>query len=87
VDPGAHRVASTHFVSYTYTKPATNFVSPGLDDVAFVNPDDSRVLIAYDNSSQAIAFAVQWHGKSFNYTLPAGATVTFRWNDPVNHDH
>ncbi len=87
VDPGAHRVASTHFVSYTYTKPATNFVSPGLDDVAFVNPDHSRVLIAYDNSSQAIAFAVQWHGESFNYTLPAGATVTFRWNDPVNHDH
>jgi hypothetical protein len=54
IDPGAHCVASTHFVSDTSTKPGVNFVSAGLDDVAFVNPDGSHVLTAYDNSSQAI---------------------------------
>ena len=77
---GADRVASTHFVSYTYTKPGVNFVSAGLDDVAFVNPDGTRVLIAYNNSSRAIPFAVSWHGEYFTHTLPARGMATFRWD-------
>ena len=84
IDPGARRIASAHFVSYTYTKPGVNFVSAGLDDVAFVNPDGTRVLIAYNNSSRAIPFAVAWHGEYFTYTLPAEAMATFRWEDPAH---
>jgi O-glycosyl hydrolase len=39
---------------------ATNYsATSGLDDVAFVNPDQSRVLVAYNNSSAAIPFAVR----------------------------
>jgi glucosylceramidase len=80
VEAGADRVASTHFVSYSYTKPGVNFVSAGLDDVAFVNPDGTRVLIAYNNSSRAIPFAVSWHGEYFTDTLPAKGMATFRWD-------
>ncbi len=81
VDPGAQRVASNNFVTYTYVKPRVNFIAAGLDDVAFVNPDGTRVLIAYNNASQPITFAVAWHDLSFTYTLPAGAMVTFDWRD------
>jgi glucosylceramidase len=76
---GAVRVRSNSFVTYDYTRPGINFVSAGLDDVAAINPDGSRVLIAYDNAAQPISFAVAWHGVYFRYTIPAGAMVTFTW--------
>lgn len=79
IEPGAHRLGSNDFASYTYTKPGLNFVSAGLDDVAFANPDGTRVLLAYDNSSSPITFAVTWRGQSFTYSIAPGATVTFRW--------
>lgn len=80
--PGAQRIASGHFVSYKYSRPGANIVSPGLDDVAVRNPDGSIVLVAYDNSGSAIRFAVSWRGHEFSYRLPAGATATFVWNRP-----
>jgi glucosylceramidase len=80
VQPGARRVDSPHFVSYDYPRPAVNVVTAGLDDVAFVNPDGSRVLLAYDNSAHPISFVVDWHARYVAYTLPAGATVTLIWN-------
>ncbi|MGZ4173620.1 MAG: glycoside hydrolase family 30 protein [Solirubrobacteraceae bacterium] len=82
VAPGAIRVAAGHFVSYRYVRSGVSPVSSGLDDVAFLNPDGSRVLVAYNNSSAAAAFAVQWHNRMFTYSLPARATVTFIWNRP-----
>jgi glucosylceramidase len=66
VDPGAVRVAS-------------NSVTGGIEDVAFKNPDGSRVLIALNNSSSATTFQVRWSGQAFTYTLPAGAVATFKW--------
>lgn len=72
--PGAVRIGSNHFVQYGLNGP-----SPGLDDVAFRNPDGSEALLAYNNSSATARFAVVWHGKSFFYALPAGATATFSW--------
>lgn len=80
VQPGARRVASNTFDTYDYNGPGTNFVSRGLDDVAFVNPDGTRVLLAYDNGTQPVTFAIGWHGHYLRYTLPAGATATFVWN-------
>lgn len=64
-----------------YQHSPTNYgVTSGLDDVALLNPDGSRVLVAYNNSSAAIRFAVNWDGRSFTYSLAAQAMVTFRWN-------
>jgi glucosylceramidase len=79
VQPGATRIGSNTFVSYAQTGPNTYAVSPGLDDVAFLNPDGTHVLIAYNTSTSPIRFAVRWTGRTFTYTLPAKATVTFRW--------
>jgi glucosylceramidase len=77
---GARRVASNTFATYTYRRPGVNFISSSLDDVAFVNPDGSRVLLTYNNSLAAITFAVDWRGSYFEYSLPAGATATFQWS-------
>jgi glucosylceramidase len=79
VQPGATHIGSNSFVSYYQTSPSKYGASPGLDDVAFVNPDGTRVLIAYNNSTSPIRFGVAWHGRGFAYSLPANATVTFRW--------
>jgi glucosylceramidase len=81
VDRGAHRVASNTFVSYqspTRTHPV-NWATAGVDDVAFVNPNGSLVVLAHNNARQPRRFAVAWHGQRFTYALPGNATVTFAW--------
>jgi glucosylceramidase len=67
VDPGAVRVGS-------------NSVAGGIETVAFRNPDGSKVLIALNNSNASNTFKVSWNAQSFNYTLPAGALATYKWN-------
>jgi glucosylceramidase len=52
----------------------------GIEDVAFKNPDGSKVLVAYNSSSSSQAFNVQWNGEYITYTLPAGAAATFTWS-------
>lgn len=84
VAPRARRIASEHFVSYDYKGPGTSYVTHGLDDVAFRNPNGSKVLVAYDNSPSSIRFAVAWRGHSFTYTLAPKATVTFVWDRPAS---
>lgn len=78
VEQGAWRIASPSFVRYVEGR--TEQVTPGLDDVAFLNPDGSEVLLAYNTSSASIAFAVKWRGRSFTYVLAPAATVTFVWD-------
>ena len=52
----------------------------GLQSVAFLNPDDgSHVLLALNGSTQLLTFSVRESALVFDYTLPAGAAVTFRW--------
>lgn len=83
VQPGARRVASNSFVSY-YTGMAGKYgVTAGVDDVAFVNPDDSRVVVAYNNSATRTRFAVSWQGHRFTYSLTPRATATFVWTSPT----
>lgn len=75
-------MASNSFVSY-YSGIAGNYgVTAGLDDVAFVNPDGSRVVVAYNNSATPSRFAVSWQGHRFTYSLTPGATATFVWTSP-----
>jgi glucosylceramidase len=77
---GAWRISSNSFVSYYQHSSSSYGVTSGLDDVAFLNPDGSRVLVAYNTSSAAISFAVDWGGRTFTYSLAPQATVTFRWD-------
>jgi glucosylceramidase len=79
VQPGAQRIDSPNFVSYGLNGSNIETVSAGLDDVAFLNPDGSRVLVAYNNSAAAATFAVQTDGRYFTYTIPAQAMTTFVW--------
>ncbi len=79
VEPGAVRIGSDSFVSYYDTGPGKYGATAGLDDVAFVNPDGSHVLVVYNNSASATRFAVTWNGRGFAYSLPARAAVTFHW--------
>jgi glucosylceramidase len=81
IQPGAVRVSSPHFVSYGLGGPGhfKPVVSSGLDDVAFLNPDGTRVVFAYNTGTIPISFAVRWHGSSFTYRISPHATTTLRW--------
>jgi glucosylceramidase len=79
VQQGARRIDSPNFVTYGTNSSNIETVSPGLDDVAFLNPDGSKVLVTYNNSSTPISFAVQSDGRYFSYTIPAQAMTTFVW--------
>src|SRR5580693_9516179 len=68
-----------------YVLPSANRIyssnASGMVTAAFVNPapDNSRVLVAFNDSSQAQTFQVQWGTQSFTYTLPSLAGATFTW--------
>lgn len=79
VAPGAVRLGSNTFVSYTYSYPSGQINTPGLDDVAFQNPDHSRVLLAFNSARRSISFVVSDAGDYFRYRLAPGATATFVW--------
>jgi glucosylceramidase len=50
-------------------------------NVAFKNPDKSIAVVAYNNDSLSSRnFKVLWGSKSFTYTIPAGASMTFFWD-------
>ncbi len=66
VTPGAYHIASNTLGS--------------LADVAFKNPDGSKIVVAHNDGSSSSTFQVSWGNQGFTYTLPAGATVTFKWS-------
>ena len=70
---------ASKFVDQGAVRIASNSVAGGIENVAFRNPDGSKVLVALNNGSADIAFKVQWGSQSFNYTLPAGAVATYKW--------
>ncbi len=80
VETGARRISSNNFVTYRVVRKHAVGVTAGIDDVAALNPDGSRVLVVYNNSAGRVRFAVRWDGRSFPYSLAPAATVTFRWN-------
>jgi glucosylceramidase len=63
--PGARRVYSSN--------PA------GVVGVAFVNPDGSKALVAYNDTKTSKTFQVQWGGRAFGYTLAGLSGATFTW--------
>src|SRR5690348_10908258 len=79
VTPGAVRIASNALVSDFRTPAGAYGVTPGLDDVAFRNPDGTIVLVTYNNSGSWIRFAVTASGRWFGVAIPPGAMTTFAW--------
>jgi glucosylceramidase len=63
--PGAVRI---------YSSNALGIVSAG-----FLNSNGTKALVAFNDSTSAQSFAVQWGNQSFTYTLPALAGATFTW--------
>ncbi len=84
VRPGAVRIWSNTFVTdqNTYLRKRGGYTTPGLDDVAFLDPNGARVLLAYNSSRSPALFAVRWRRSYFTYTLAPGAMATFRWSPP-----
>ncbi|MBV2353423.1 RICIN domain-containing protein [Streptomyces sp. J2-1] len=65
VRPGAQRIAST--------------ASGQVPNVAWRNPDGSKALIAYNDSSGAKTMTINWGGQHATYTLPGKTSATFTW--------
>ena len=63
--PGAFRVYSAN--------------ASGVVSAAFVNPDGSKALVAFNDTTSSKTFQVQWGSQSFNYTLASYAGATFTW--------
>jgi glucosylceramidase len=80
VQPGAVRVATDHFVAYGYSGDNGNIATPGLDDVAFHNPDGTDALLAYNSAPTPVSFAIESRGAYAPYALAPHATATFVWH-------
>jgi glucosylceramidase len=78
---GARRISSSD-PSSCPSSPASGW-NCGPEDVAFMNPDGSQVMVATSNDGAPHRLIVTERGKSFSDTIPDGATVTFKWPAPV----
>lgn len=56
-----------------------NTEGQGIHQVAFLNPDNSRVVLAFNSDSNEKRFQVVDNGESFVYTMAGGMLVTFVW--------
>jgi O-glycosyl hydrolase len=55
--------------------------TPDVVSSAYINPDGTRVLVAFNNSFASTTFQVQWGStQNFSYTLSAYAAATFVWS-------
>jgi glucosylceramidase len=79
VKPGAVRIASNNFVTYSSPYLGAEFPSFGLDDVAFRNPNGSEALVTYNGGRDPVTFSVRQGRRAFTATLPSGSMSTFTW--------
>ena len=63
--PGAYRVYSGN--------------AAGVISAAFMNPDNSKVLVAFNDTTSSNTFQVQWGNQMFSYTLAPYSGATFTW--------
>lgn len=66
VDPGAYRIESNSFTD-------------DIEDVAYKNPDGSKVVVLSNRTPNQKSVKVKWGSQSFTYTVPEKAAVTFKW--------
>jgi glucosylceramidase len=69
VKPGAWRVDST--------------ANTSVPNIAYLNADGTRALIAYNNTGGTQQVNVNWSGQHFTYSLPAKTSATFTWKSGV----
>jgi len=69
---------ASKFVRPSAVRVSSN-LSGSIQNVAFKNPDGTKVLIAVNTGSSSTSFKVKWGAESFTYTLAAGAVATFKW--------
>lgn len=67
VDKGAYRIFSS------------DRSETGLRNVAFSNPDGSRVVVVLNLSESDRPVRIRWGNETFDYLQPAGSTVTCVW--------
>ncbi|HEX3785388.1 MAG TPA: ricin-type beta-trefoil lectin domain protein [Pseudonocardiaceae bacterium] len=88
-DDGSGQVDYT--VEYYDMGQLTKFVKPGayridsnetsnVQDVAWINPDGSKAVVAYNGTGSTQPVTVNWGDESFTYNLPAATSATFTWN-------
>ncbi|WGH76933.1 Ig-like domain-containing protein [Tenacibaculum tangerinum] len=87
---GNDGVSFTRNVSYYIISHISKFVQPNaeriesnitdIQNVAFLNPDNTISLITLNDSGGSSSFRVRIGGKSFSYTLPNGAVASFKWS-------
>ncbi|WP_432992949.1 ricin-type beta-trefoil lectin domain protein [Dactylosporangium sp. CA-233914] len=70
VQPGAWRVDST--------------ANASVPNIAYLNTDGTRALIAYNNTGSTQQVTVNWSGQHFTYSLPARTSATFTWKSGVS---
>jgi glucosylceramidase len=68
--PGAYRIYSAN--------------AAGIVTAAFLNPDGSKALVAFNDAADSVTFQVRWGDQSFSYTLPSNAGATFTWTGTQN---
>ncbi|SDT08429.1 glucosylceramidase [Mucilaginibacter mallensis] len=70
---------ASEFVNAGAVRISSNTFSSSIQNVAFKNPDGTKVVIALNTASSSQTFKIKWGTESFTYTLPAGAVATFKW--------
>jgi glucosylceramidase len=50
-----------------------------IEHVAFLNPDGTRVLVAYNAAQTEQSMQVVWHGTAFTAKIPRRSAATFTW--------
>ncbi|MDP9048935.1 MAG: glucan endo-1,6-beta-glucosidase [Bacteroidota bacterium] len=70
---------ASEFVKAGAVRISSNTFSASIQNVAFKNPDGTKVVVALNTASSTQSFKIKWGGESFTYSLPAGAAATFTW--------
>lgn len=70
---------ASRFVRRDAWRVASTATEAGVANVAFVNPDGSRVLVVSNANPQPRIIHVREGGRRFHHALPARSVVTFRW--------
>jgi glucosylceramidase len=72
---------ASRFVSVGAWRIASDSRAGGIETVAFLNPDGSRVLLAFNAGKETETLTVASEGRHFAYQLAPYAAATFRWRN------
>ncbi|MDB4900958.1 MAG: Glucan endo,6-beta-glucosidase [Mucilaginibacter sp.] len=70
---------ASEFVKAGAMRISSNTFTSSIQNVAFKNPDGTKVVVTLNTASSTQSFKIKWGSESFTYSLPAGAVATFTW--------